>query len=70
MYELRRLLRAPAEQAGWTGFGTLTLRLPRDQTRLHYRNRANYSLQTMKTTILIDVEMLAIKDVHFTTLKS
>jgi IS5 family transposase len=42
----------------------------RDQTNPHYRNRANYSLQKMKTTILIDVETLGIKDMHFTTRKS
>jgi IS5 family transposase len=71
MRELRRLLRRSAEQAGWTGFGAVDASgFQRDQTSSHYRNRANYSLQKMKTTILIDVETLAIKDVHFTTRKS
>jgi IS5 family transposase len=71
MCELRSLLRASAEQAGWTGFGAVDASgFQRDQTSSHYRNRANYSLQKMKTTILIDVETLAIKDVHFTTRKS
>ena len=36
----------------------------------HYRNRANYSLQKLKTTTLIDVNTLAIKDVHFVTRKN
>ena len=70
MQELRSLLRCSAEQAGWTGHGALDASgFQRDQTSHHYRNRANYSFQSMKTTILIDVETLAIKDVHFTTQK-
>jgi IS5 family transposase len=71
MRELRSLLRRNAEQAGWTGFGAIDASgFQRDQTSPHYHGRANYSLQKMKTTILIDVETLAIKDVHFTTRKS
>ena len=71
MQELRRLLRRSAEQAGWTGFGAVDASgFQRDQTSSHYRNRANYSLRKMKTMILIDVEALAIKDVHLTTRKS
>jgi len=71
MRELRSLLRRSAEQAGWTGVGAIDASgFQRDQTSHHYRNRANYSFQAMKTTILADVETLAIKDVHFTTRKS
>jgi IS5 family transposase len=71
MRELRSLLRRSAEQAGWTGIGAIDASgFQRDQTSHHYRNRANYSFQSMKTTILADVETLAIKDIHFTTRKS
>lgn len=71
MRELRSLLRQSAEQAGWTGVAAIDASgFQRDQTSHHYRNRANYSFQSMKTTILTDVETLAIKDVHFTTRKS
>jgi len=71
MRELRSLLRASAEQAGWTGEAAIDASgFQRDQTSYHYRNRANYSLQTLKTTILIDMNTLAIKDVHYTTRKS
>jgi IS5 family transposase len=71
MRELRRLLRASAEQAGWSGEAAIDASgFQRDQTSFHYRDRANYSLQTMKTTILIDVNSLAIKDVHYTTKKA
>ena len=67
MRELRRLLRASAEQAGWSGEAAIDASgFQRDQTSYHYRDRANYSFQSMKTTILIDVNSLAIKDVHFT----
>jgi IS5 family transposase len=69
--ELRRLLRAPAEQVGWTGFGALDASgFQRNQTSSHYRNRANYSLEKMKTTTLVDVNTLAIRNAHFTTRKS
>ena len=56
MRELRSLLRRSAEQAGWTGVGAIDASgFQRDQTSHHYRNRANYSFQAMKTTILADV---------------
>ena len=56
MRELRRLLRASAEQAGWSGEAAIDASgFQRDQTSYHYRDRANYSFQSMKTTILIDV---------------
>ena len=71
MRELRRLLRRSAEQAGWSGVAAIDASgFQRDQTSHHYRNRANYSFQSLKTTILIDVNSLAIKDVHYTTRKS
>ena len=71
MRELRRLLRRSAEQAGWSGEAAIDASgFQRDQTSYHYRDRANYSFQSMKTTILIDVNSLAIKDVHFTTQKA
>jgi IS5 family transposase len=71
MRELPSLLRTSAEQAGWTGAAAIDASsFQRDQTSSYYRNRANYSLQTMKTTILIDMNTLAIKDVHYTTRKS
>jgi len=71
MRELRRLLRESAEQAGWSGTAAIDASgFQRDQTSYHYRNRANFSFQAMKTTILVDIDSLAIKDVHFTTRKS
>jgi IS5 family transposase len=71
MRELRRLLRQSAEQAGWSGEAAIDASgFQRDQTSYHYRKRANFSFQAMKTTILIDVNSLAIKDVHYTTRKS
>ena len=71
MRELRRLLRASAEQAGWSGEAAIDASgFQRDQTSYHYRDRANYSFQSLKTTILIDVNSLAIKDVHYTTKKA
>jgi len=71
MRELRSLLRRSAEQADWTGVGAIDWSgFQGDQTSHHYRIRANYSFQSMKTTILADVETLAINDVHFTTRKS
>jgi len=71
MRELRRLLRASAEQAGWSGVAAIDASgFQRDQTSYHYRDRADYSLQSLKTTILIDVNSLAIKDVHYTTQKA
>ena len=71
MRELRRLLRASVKQAGWSDVAAIDASgFQRDQTSHHYRNRANYSFQSLKTTILIDVNSLAIKDVHYTTRKS
>ncbi|NKE37265.1 IS5 family transposase [Natronococcus sp. JC468] len=71
MRELRRLLRTSAEQAGWSGEAAIDASgFQRNQTSFHYRDRANYSLQSLKTTILIDVNSLAIKDVHYTTQKA
>ena len=71
MRELRRLLRRSAEQAGWSGAAAIDASgFQRDQTSHHYRNRANHSFQSLKTTILIDVNSLAIKNVHYTTRKS
>ena len=71
MRELRRLLCQSAEQAVWSGEAAIDASgFQRDQTSYHYRDRANYSLQSLKTTILIDVHSLAIKDVHFTTQKA
>jgi len=68
---LRRLLRASAEQAGWSGEAAIDASsFQRDQTSYHYRDRANYSFQSMETTLMIDVNSLAIKDVHFTTQKA
>ncbi|MDB2301536.1 IS5/IS1182 family transposase, partial [Halorubrum ezzemoulense] len=52
MRELRRLLRRSAEQAGWSGEAAIDASgFQRDQTSYHYRDRANYSFQSMKTTI-------------------
>ncbi|TMT87015.1 IS5 family transposase [Haloterrigena sp. H1] len=71
MRELRRLLRASAEQAGWSGEAAIDASgFQRDQTSHHYRDRAGFSYRSLKTTILIDVNSLAIKDVHFTTQKA
>jgi IS5 family transposase len=62
---------AEARSRLWTGAAAIDANgFQYDQTSYHYRNRANYSLQTMKTTILIDMNTLAIRDVHFTTRKS
>ena len=71
MQQLRSLLRRSAEQAGWTGIGAIDAGgFQRDQTSPHYRNRANYSLQKMKTMTLVDMNTLAIENVHSTTRKS
>lgn len=68
MRELRSLLRHSAEQAGWSGTAAIDASgFQRDQTSYHYRNRAGFSFHKLKTTILVDTESLAIKDVHFTT---
>jgi len=68
MRELRSLLRRSAEQAGWSGTAAIDASgFQRDQTSYHYRNRAGFSFHKLKTTILVDTESLAIKDVHFTT---
>jgi hypothetical protein len=51
MRELRRLLHRRAEQAGWSGEAAIDASgFQRDQTSYHYRDRANYSFQSMKTT--------------------
>ena len=71
MRELRRLLCQSAEQAVWSGEAAIDASgFQRDQTSYHYRNRADYSFQSLKTTILIDVNTLAIRDVDYTTRKS
>jgi IS5 family transposase len=69
--KLRRLLDKSAEQAGWSGTGAIDASgFQRDQSSYHYRNRADYSFHKLKTTILVDTESLAIKDVHCTTRNS
>jgi hypothetical protein len=69
--ELRRLLLTSVKQAGWSGEVAIdTSDFQRDQNPFHYRDRANYSLQSMKTTILINANSLAIRDVHYTTKKA
>lgn len=71
MQELRRLLRASAEQAGLSGTASIDASgFQRDQASSHYRNRVGYSFNAMKTTLLVDTESLAIMDVHFTTKKA
>jgi IS5 family transposase len=71
MQELRRLLRASAEQAGLSGTASIDASgFQRDQASSHYRNRAGYSFNAMKTTLLVDTESLAIMDAHFTTKKA
>ena len=71
MRELRRLLRDSAEQAGWSGESAIDASgSQRDPTGYHHRDRANFLFQPMKTMILIDVNSLAIKDVHLTTQKA
>jgi len=68
MLELRSLLRASAEQAGWSGVAAIDASgFQRDQTSYHYRNRAGFSFHKLKTTILVDTDSLAIRDVHYTT---
>ena len=71
MRELRRLLGTSAEQMDWSGEAAIDASgFQRDQTSYHYRDRADFSFKSMKTTILIDVNSLAIKDIHFTTQKA
>jgi len=71
MKELRRLLRASAEQAGLSGTASIDASgFQRDQASSHYRNRVGYSFNAMKTTLLVDTESLAIMDAHFTTKKA
>jgi len=44
MHDLRRLLRASAEQAGWSGEAAIDASgFQRDQTSYHHRYRVNYS---------------------------
>jgi IS5 family transposase len=69
-YRMREVRRR-AEQADWSGKATIDASgFQHDQTSYHYRDRANYSLQSLKTTILIDVNSLATKDVYYTTKKA
>jgi len=69
--ELRSLLRRSAEQAGISGIGAIDASgFQRDQTSYHYRKRAGYSFQKLKSTPLVDTESLAIIDAHFTTKKA
>ncbi len=71
MKELRCLLCRSAEQAGFSGTGSIDASgFQRDQSSSHYRHRAGYSFNAMKTTLLIDPESLIIKDAHFTTKKA
>ncbi|SNR67612.1 Transposase and inactivated derivatives, IS5 family, partial [Halorubrum ezzemoulense] len=71
MKELRRLLRASAEQAGLSGTASIDASgFQRDQASSHYRNRVGYSFNAMKTTLLVDTDSLAIMDAHFTTKKA
>jgi IS5 family transposase len=71
MQELRRLLRASAEQAGLSGTASIDASgFQRDQASSHYRNRVGYSFNALKTTLLVDTESLAIMDAHFTTKKA
>lgn len=71
MRHLRRLLRETAEQAGVAGHAAIDASgFQWNQTSSHYRKRADYSFQAMKTTLLVDTESLAIRDAHFTTPKS
>jgi len=68
MRELRSLLRTAAEQAGWSGVAAIDASgFQRDQTSYHYRNRAGFSFHKLKTTILVDTDSPAIRDVHYTT---
>jgi IS5 family transposase len=71
MRELRCLLRRSAEQAGWSGEAAIDASgFQRGQTSHHYRNRAGYFFHSLKTTTLVDMNTLAIRDVHYTTRKS
>lgn len=55
MRELPRQLRPSAEQAGWSGQATIDASgFQRDKTSYHYRDWADFSFQSTKTTILID----------------
>jgi len=69
MRDLRRLLRRSAEQAGWSGTVAIDASgFQRDQTSYYYyRNRAGFSFDKVKTTVLVDTESLAIKYLHLTT---
>jgi IS5 family transposase len=66
-----RTLRRTAEQADFSGTGAIDASgFQRGQASHHYRKRADYSFQAMKTTLLVDTESLVIMDVHFTTKKA
>ena len=71
MQELRRLLRILTEQAGCSGKAAIDANgFQRDQTSYHYRNRADCSFQSPKTTTLVDMNLLPIRNLHYTTRKS
>ncbi len=71
MRELPCLLRSSAEQAGWSGEAIIDASgFQRDQTSYHYRDRANYLFQSLKTVTLTVINSLTIKDVQFTTQKA
>ena len=70
VYELRRRLGDSAEGASWSDEAAIHSSFQCSQTSCHYHGRAHYSFQSVKTTILIDVGSLAIKDVYFTKPKA
>lgn len=66
----RRLLRHSAELAGISGHAAIDASgFERDQASSHYRYRVDYSFESLKVTILVDTESLAVLDVHCTTEK-
>ena len=67
----RSLLHSSAEQAGISGTEAIDASgFQRDQTNSHYRKRAGYSFQKLKSTLLVDTESLVIMDAHFTAKKA
>lgn len=66
----RRLLRHSAEIAGISGHAAIDASgFEREQASSHYRYRVGYSFESLKVTILVDIESLAVLDVHCTTKK-
>lgn len=66
----RRLLRYSAEIAGISGHAAIDASgFEREQASSHYRYRVGYSFESLKVTILVDIESLAVLDVHCTTKK-